>query len=48
MNLPGGRSMPVWVPNPVHGVLLFLLEAVIVLSLGLVAVVVAALSLWLF
>ncbi len=42
------RSTPAWVPNPVDGVVLFLLEALIVFALLLVAVVIAALALWLF
>jgi hypothetical protein len=44
----GDRSTPVWVPNPVDGVVLFLLEAAIVLALGLIGVAVASLALWIF
>ena len=43
----GDRSTPVWVPNPVDGIVLFLLEALIVLALLLVSVAIAALALWL-
>jgi hypothetical protein len=43
-----GRSTPVWVPNPVDGVVLFLLEAAIVLALGLIGIAVASLALWIF
>ncbi len=43
-----GRSTPVWVPNPVDGIVLFLLEALIVFALLLIGVGVAALALWAF
>ncbi|MCL1593917.1 MAG: hypothetical protein M3132_06150 [Actinomycetia bacterium] len=42
------RSTPVWVPNPVDGTILFVIEALIVLGLALAAVGVAAVALWIF
>jgi len=48
MSRNGERSTPVWVPNPVDGVVLFLLEALIVFALLVVGAAIAALALWLF
>ncbi len=48
MSRNGERSTPVWVPNPVDGLVLFLLEALIAAALLLIGVGVAALALWLF
>ncbi len=48
MSRKGERSTPVWVPNPVDGIVLFLLEALIVVALLLIGVAVAALALWVF
>lgn len=42
------RSTPVWVPNPVDGTVLFLLEALIVLVLVLVGLGTAYVALWIF
>ncbi len=47
MSKPGERSTPVWVPNPVDGIVLFLLEAVIVAALLTIGVAIAAVALWL-
>lgn len=48
MRRRGDHSTPVWVPNPVDGVVLFLLEAAIVVVLVLIGVAIASLALWIF
>ena len=48
MSRNGERSTPVWVPNPVDGFVLFLLEALIVAALLLVGAAIAVLALWVF
>ena len=42
------RRTPDWAPNPLAGVALFVLEALIVFALALVGFGVAALALWIF
>jgi len=42
------RSTPVWVPNPVDGTVLFLLEALIVVVLLLIGLGTAYIALWIF
>lgn len=48
MRKKGDRSTPVWVPNPIDGTVLFLLEALIMFTLAVATLGVAALALWIF
>jgi hypothetical protein len=40
-------SMPLWVPNPLDSIILFVSEALIVLTFALVALGIAVVALWL-
>jgi hypothetical protein len=42
------RFLPAWLPNPIDGGILFLLEAMIVFALAAASFGVAALALWIF
>jgi hypothetical protein len=44
----GGRFLPAWMPNPIDSIGLFAVEALAVVVMALVAVGLAAFSLWLF
>ncbi|GMR02709.1 MAG: hypothetical protein BMS9Abin20_1055 [Acidimicrobiia bacterium] len=48
MRKKGDRSTPVWVPNPIDGTVLFLLEALIMFTLALATLGVAVVALWIF
>ena len=41
-------KMPLWVPNPLDSIILFISEALIVAVLALAAVILAVVSLWVF
>jgi hypothetical protein len=47
MKLPRLR-MPLWAPNPLDSIVLFVSEALIVLAFAVVATGLAAIALWVF
>jgi hypothetical protein len=42
------RLLPAWMPNPIDSVALFGAEALTVVALGVAAICIAALALWIY